>query len=278
MPLVNRSFPLLLCCALLFAGGCKRTETAQAADPLPLLRGRSRPIDPATAGSIEGTVHLIGKAPERIEIDMAQDPACAMSPYGKNLTEGIVSQKDGATTGKLANVYVYVKDGLGNKVFAAPMEPAVLDQKGCRYVPHVLAAMVGQPIEFRNSDPTMHNVHMQPTVGRQPAVRHLPAAQRGHYPKRLRQAGTDDPGALQQSSLDAGLPQRCAEPVLRGERRGWALRDPWAAPRHLHAGSGAGATGPAAGDYHGDDAWHRDYGLQLQDKVRIQRIGRRHLD
>ena len=96
---------------------------------------------------------------------MAQDPACAMSPYGKNLTEGIVSQKDGATTAKLSNVYVYVKDGLGNKVFAAPMEPAVLDQKGCRYVPHVLAAMVGQPIEFRNSDPTMHNVHMQPTVG-----------------------------------------------------------------------------------------------------------------
>jgi plastocyanin len=108
---------------------------------------------------------MIGKAPQRIEIDMAQDPACAMSPYGKNLTEAIVSQNDGAKGGKLANVYVYVKDGLGNKVYAAPSAPAVLDQKGCRYVPHVLAAMVGQPIEFRNSDPTMHNVHMQPTVG-----------------------------------------------------------------------------------------------------------------
>ena len=138
MPLVNRSFPLLLCCALLAAGGCKRIGTGAGSGSSPAAEGPITPIDPATAGNIEGTVHLIGKAPERIEIDMAQDPACAMSPYGKNLTEGIVSQKDGATTGRLANVYVYVKDGLGNKVFAAPTEPAVLDQKGCRYVPHVV--------------------------------------------------------------------------------------------------------------------------------------------
>jgi plastocyanin len=160
MPLPTRSFPLLLCCALLMSAGCKRSAPSETAGSPSAAQEPITQIDPATAGSIEGTVHLIGKPPERIEIDMAQDPACAMSPYGKNLTEGIVS-KDG----KLANVYVYVKDGLGNKIYAAPMEPAVLDQKGCRYVPHVLAAMVGQPIEFRNSDPTMHNVHMQPTVG-----------------------------------------------------------------------------------------------------------------
>jgi plastocyanin len=156
----TRSFPLLLCCALLMSAGCKRSGPSENAGSPSASQGPLAQIDPATAGSIEGTVHLSGKPPERIEIDMAQDPACAMSPYGKNLTEGIVS-KDG----KLANVYVYVKDGLGNKIYAAPTEPTVLDQKGCRYVPHVLAAMVGQPIEFRNSDPTMHNVHMQPTVG-----------------------------------------------------------------------------------------------------------------
>jgi plastocyanin len=173
---LNRPLSLLVCLplwgALLVSAGCKRSETNASTGISPAAQGPVTQIDPATAGSVEGTVHLIGKAPERIEIDMAQDPACAMSPYGKNLTEGIVSQKDGAVSqkngampGKLANVYVYVKDGLGNKVYAAPSAPAVLDQKGCRYVPHVLAAMVGQPIEFRNSDPTMHNVHMQPTVG-----------------------------------------------------------------------------------------------------------------
>lgn len=158
MPLPNRSLSLFLCAALLIAGGCKRSETGASTGTSPAAHPFTQ-IDPATAGTIEGTVHLIGKAPQRIEIDMAQDPACAMSPYGKNLTEGIVSND-----GKLANVYVYVKDGLGDKVYPAPTEPAVLDQKGCRYVPHVLAVMVGQPVEFRNSDPTMHNVHMQPTV------------------------------------------------------------------------------------------------------------------
>jgi plastocyanin len=154
---------LALCCALLAGAGCKKQQSGNEAAPASTQGPSTQPIsqiDPATAGTIEGTVKLSGKAPERIEIDMAQDPACAMSPEGKNLTEGML-----AKGGKLANVYVYVKDGLGNKVYAAPQEPAVLDQKGCRYVPHVLGAMVGQQVEFRNSDPTMHNVHMQPTVG-----------------------------------------------------------------------------------------------------------------
>ena len=112
-----------------------------------------------TAGSIEGTVHFTGKAPERIRSTWAQDPVCD-DLSATNLTEQYV-----VDDGKLANVYVYVKAGLGDKVYAPPSKPAVLDQKGCRYVPHVIGAMVGQPIEFRNSDPTMHNVHMKPTVG-----------------------------------------------------------------------------------------------------------------
>jgi hypothetical protein len=145
MPSLTRSFPLLVSLplwgVLLLSSGCKRAETGAGTANSPATQGPITQIDPATAGSVEGTVHLIGKPPERIEIDMAQDPACAMSPYGKNLTEGIVS-----SAGKLANVYIYVKDGLGNKVYVAPSTPAVLDQKGCRYVPHVLAAMVGQPI------------------------------------------------------------------------------------------------------------------------------------
>ena len=61
--------------------------------------------------------------------------------------------------GALQNVFVYVKDGLGDLRFPVPATPVVLDQKGCRYVPHVFGIQVGQPLEIVNSDPTLHNVH-----------------------------------------------------------------------------------------------------------------------
>ena len=155
MSLLTKSLAVLCSGAMLLSAGCKRKPVTYVD-----VTGQLSRIDPATAGAVEGSVHLAGKAPERIEIDMAQDPACNISSDSKNLTEGIV-----AAGSKLANVYVYVKDGLGNRVYLPSGSPVVLDQKGCRYTPHVLAAMAGQPVEFRNSDPTMHNVHMQPTVG-----------------------------------------------------------------------------------------------------------------
>jgi plastocyanin len=111
-------------------------------------------IDAATAGSVSGTIRFDGKAPTPIAIDMAQDPACGQAP---NMTEQYVVHDD-----HLANVFVYVKDGLGNRIYMSTKTPVVLDQKGCRYIPHVIGAMVGQPVEFRNSDRTMHNIHIVP--------------------------------------------------------------------------------------------------------------------
>ena len=41
----------------------------------------------------------------------------------------------------------------------APKTPIIIVQDGCVYSPHVVGAMVGQPITIRNKDKTMHNVH-----------------------------------------------------------------------------------------------------------------------
>ena len=69
--------------------------------------------------------------------------------------------------GGLENVFVYVKDGLGNYVYDTPTESAKIDQMNCRYHPHVFGMRVGQKLEIVNSDPTLHNIHALPKNSKQ---------------------------------------------------------------------------------------------------------------
>jgi hypothetical protein len=75
------------------------------------------------------------------------------------LERSVIHVKDGG----LADVLVYVKSGISG-TYPPPTEPAVLDQKGCDYTPHMLAMRAGQPLKIRNSDDTLHNIHPRPTV------------------------------------------------------------------------------------------------------------------
>src|ERR1700694_2365930 len=120
---------------LLLWVGCGKKETAeeQPAAPSPAAAPASTPIDPATAASVSGTVKFEGTAPKPAKIDMSQDPNCA----GGNTAENIV-----VSGGHLENVFIYVKDGLGNRTFAVPSDPVTLTQSGCKYKPHVLGVMV----------------------------------------------------------------------------------------------------------------------------------------
>jgi hypothetical protein len=120
-------------------------------------------VDPATAGSISGTVTLDGSAPKLQPIDMSASPACVQANPSPVVPPVVVAGEHGA----LANIVVYVKAGLGNYTFEAPTNPVVLNQKNCIYEPHVVALMTQQPFEIQNSDPTMHNVHPLPSQNRQ---------------------------------------------------------------------------------------------------------------
>jgi plastocyanin len=143
---------------LVLLAGCGKKEEAQPAAAPTAAAPAATPIDPATAASISGTVKLDGEAPKAAKIDMSQDPACK----GNNMSETIV-----ADNGKLANVFVYVKDGLGDRTFDVPKDAVTLDQKGCQYHPHVLGVMTGQNIEIKNDDPTTHNIHPTPKDNRE---------------------------------------------------------------------------------------------------------------
>jgi len=111
----------------------------------------SNPVDPATAGSVMGHVTLLGKPPANDPIKTKSDPNCKVAISTQSYMVG--------TDGSLANVFVYVKDGLGNRVFPVPAETVVLGQKNCQYEPHVLGIQVGQTLDIISSDPTLHNVH-----------------------------------------------------------------------------------------------------------------------
>lgn len=109
---------------------------------------------------VTGTVKLDGKAPQPKPIQM-NVPGC--QGHGQVFDEKVVVGKDNG----LANVVVNVKKEEGGPNLPPPAnadnkKPVILDQKGCQYVPHVVAAEVGQPIKVANSDPLFHNVHTQP--------------------------------------------------------------------------------------------------------------------
>jgi len=116
-------------------------------------------VDAATAGSIMGMVTLDGTAPSNEPIRMNADPVCVKQNTGAQSQETFVVGAGGNTLG---NVFVYVKDGLGNYTYDAPTGSVTLDQHGCRYRPHVFGIRVGQQLEILNSDPTLHNVHATP--------------------------------------------------------------------------------------------------------------------
>ena len=141
-------------------GGSKETSSTSASPSAVGGAGAGQKVDAATAGDVKGMVTLDGAAPKNEPIKMNADPVCVKrEPRAPQSQETYIVGNDGKS---LANVFVYVKDGLGNYSFDVPTEPAKIDQKDCRYHPHVFGMRVGQPLEIINSDPTLHNIHAMP--------------------------------------------------------------------------------------------------------------------
>jgi len=92
---------------------------------------------------------------------MSKDPSCGQTrggapPAGENVVVG--------ANGGLANVVVYISEGLSGAVLVAS-KPVTFEQKGCQYIPHVVAVNPGQHMTILNSDKTMHNIHPDPKPG-----------------------------------------------------------------------------------------------------------------
>ena len=151
-------------CGILIAIGCgsKPQEAAAVHEPEPA----SKPIQLAAAtdgdspggGTVSGSVKFTGTAPAPERIKMDADPQCLLQHKEPVQKPDVVVNPNGT----LQYVFVYVKEG-AQGAFPPPSGPAMLDQQGCLYHPHVLGIRVNQPLEIVNNDTTLHNVNCKPT-------------------------------------------------------------------------------------------------------------------
>jgi len=146
---------------LALGASCGKTPTNDSGPETPTAGKTFAPK--GDEGTVSGVVAFTGTAPAPKKIDASADPVCGQQNPNLSTEDTVV--KDG----KLANVFVYIKDGatadgtkVGDYTFTTPADAVVLDQKGCHYVPHVLGVQTNQKIRITNSDPTQHNIHPTP--------------------------------------------------------------------------------------------------------------------
>ena len=105
---------------------------------------------------ITGKVTLQGTPP--LEIQIQFDPVSAkLHPKGLRTRHYVV-----APDGGLANVFVYIKQGLEGKTFPAPDHEAVMGFHGCQIEPYVAGVRTNQVVRFLNQDPFVQNVLCTP--------------------------------------------------------------------------------------------------------------------
>ncbi len=141
---------------LLFAG------TASIFLLAPTPRAAVVDTEASGTGTISGTVTFAGSAPSPVKLDITMDhEVCDREP---KFREDLVVAPQ---TGGLKNVVVWLTDMPEQANDTPPSDPATLDQRGCRFIPHVLIVPAGETLTILNSDGILHNIHTRGSVNRQ---------------------------------------------------------------------------------------------------------------
>jgi len=108
-------------------------------------------------GTITGTVKWSGPQPKPIILPITKNPnVCEINGQKDvNLDRLVIGPGDG-----VENTVVFLKNISKGKAMDLPVAWRTLDQKNCRYDPHILIVPKGDDLNMESSDPILHNIHM----------------------------------------------------------------------------------------------------------------------
>jgi plastocyanin len=142
--------------ALALSGAaCEEKKTDAPAPPAAPTQAPAAPAAPAaapaagTGSEVTGRVVVKGKIPVMEDLKRNSDAFCAKKPMKD---ESVLADK----AGNLANVIVRIN---GLPATPAPTDKVTISQDDCMYRPRVAGIVAGQPLDIRNGDPVLHNVH-----------------------------------------------------------------------------------------------------------------------
>jgi hypothetical protein len=146
----------------------KPKNSTESAEKQVATADGTKDAGPAAAGfgTFKGRVVMQGTPPQldlliRKGANIKDASVCA----AQNLpNEKLVVGPDGG----VANVFIYLQNApAGAKSIAPPTDPAVLDQKGCHFIPHAMFVQVDRPLQIISGDEVAHNTHIKPVRGTQ---------------------------------------------------------------------------------------------------------------
>ena len=116
-----------------------------------------RVISVVDGGTISGTVKWSGTVPHVLSFPVTKDPAICDPDAKKSVDmERLIIGPQGG----IANTVVYLKDISQGKAMDLPDQRRHLDQKHCRYIPHILLVPENGNLSMMSSDATLHTIHM----------------------------------------------------------------------------------------------------------------------
>lgn len=141
---MSKSVCLFGLCALLMAAEVTYAQSYQV-------------VSVNDGGTITGTVKWAGPVPHMIRMSISKDPQiCDPDSEKTRDLERLVIGAEGG----VANTVVFLTDISRGKAMDLPEQRRFLDQKHCRYEPHVLLVPQGATLQMKSSDATLHTIHM----------------------------------------------------------------------------------------------------------------------